>query len=267
MTSPPPSGSAVQDRRDQRQYRFTTNRADAGFGPNGWAPGAWTDRSRIVLTPIAAPTILGLYGLFSATLTVGTYLAGWWGTPASLLLVFPFVLMLGGLTQFAAALWAFRARDGLATALHGIWGALWLAFGLYQLLAVTGALPAVGAPRAVAVAFGFWFIPATAITLALTMAATAANTGLVAVLGPLTLASLFAAIGYMGGLAWSITLSGWLMVISACFAWYVATATLIESEFGRALLPTGRRLAPDLEERETGEPVDVEDTAANRAVP
>jgi hypothetical protein len=43
----------------------------------------WTDRSRIVLTPIAAPSILGLFGFAGATFMVASLLAGWWGSPAA----------------------------------------------------------------------------------------------------------------------------------------------------------------------------------------
>jgi uncharacterized protein len=42
----------------------------------------WLDHTRVFLQPIAAPSILGLFG-------------------------------------FAAGMWAFRARDGLASAIHG----------------------------------------------------------------------------------------------------------------------------------------------------
>jgi succinate-acetate transporter protein len=247
---------AVEDRTARRDYRFATNRADAGFGPNGWAPGAWTDRSRIVLTPVAAPSILGLYGLFAATLIIGANMAGWWGSPTSPVLVFPLIMMLGGLAQFTAGVWAYRARDGLATALHGIWGAFWLAFGLYQLLAATGVLPLPTQSRAAAVDFGMWFVPLTAITAAMTVAAAAASIGLVTVLASLTAGSLFAALGFMGAQSWSITLAGWLFFISACLAWYVASAMLIEGEHGRTVLPTGRRSpAGELPERQTAEPV------------
>lgn len=38
---------------------------------------AWTDRSRIMLTPIAAPSILGLFGFAGATFMVASLLARW----------------------------------------------------------------------------------------------------------------------------------------------------------------------------------------------
>jgi hypothetical protein len=37
-------------------------------------------------------------------------------------------------------MWAYRARDGLATAMHGMWGAFWMAYGLLFLLVATKTL-------------------------------------------------------------------------------------------------------------------------------
>ncbi|MGW4568618.1 hypothetical protein ACWEN3_41815 [Streptomyces sp. NPDC004561] len=78
---------------------------------------AWRARSRLVLTPVAAPSILGLFGFGAATFTVASNLAEWWDNS----LTSPVVL--APFAQFLAGMWAYRARDGLATAMHGIWGA------------------------------------------------------------------------------------------------------------------------------------------------
>jgi hypothetical protein len=39
-------------------------------------------------------------------------------------------------------MWAYRARDVVATAMHGIWGSFWIGYGLYNLLIALGVLPA-----------------------------------------------------------------------------------------------------------------------------
>ncbi len=90
------------------------------------------------LQPIAAPSILGLFGFAGATFTVAAHLAGWYGGPTSGEFLFPFAAAFGGVAQFAAAMSAFRARDGLATALHGMWGSFWIAYGILNLLAAVG---------------------------------------------------------------------------------------------------------------------------------
>src|SRR5436853_7659715 len=53
--------------------------------------------TRVVLQPIAAPSILGLAGFAGATFIVASNLAGWWGTPQSPLALAPFAAMFGGL--------------------------------------------------------------------------------------------------------------------------------------------------------------------------
>lgn len=46
--------------------------------------------TRVVLQPIAAPSILGLAGFAGATFIVASNLAGWWGTSQSPLALAPF---------------------------------------------------------------------------------------------------------------------------------------------------------------------------------
>src|SRR4051812_13459840 len=100
----------------------------------------WLAHTRVFLQPIAAPSVLGLFGFAGATFIVAANLAGWYGTQQSGQYLFPFAAAFGGLAQFAAGMWAFRARDALASAMHGMWGAFWIAYGLLHLLAATGTL-------------------------------------------------------------------------------------------------------------------------------
>src|SRR5437763_10443781 len=98
----------------------------------------WRDHARVFLQPIAAPSILGLFGFSAATFIVTAHLVGWYGTAKSPTLIFPFAAAAGGVAQGAAALWSYKARDGLATAIHGIWAAFWLGYGLLNLLIAVG---------------------------------------------------------------------------------------------------------------------------------
>jgi hypothetical protein len=82
--------------------------------------GQWVDHARVFLQPIAAPLILGLSGFAGATFIVAAHMAGWYGDASSALYLFPFAGAFGGIAQFAAGMWAYRARDGLATAMHGM---------------------------------------------------------------------------------------------------------------------------------------------------
>jgi succinate-acetate transporter protein len=199
---------------------------------------SWQERTRVFLQPIAPPSILGLFGFAGATFIVAAHLAGWYGSAHSPEYLFPFAAFFGGVAQFAAGMWAYRARDGLATAMHGMWGAFWMAYGVLFLLVATGALtvPAHGAfPE-----LGYWFLALAVITACGAAAALAESLGLVATLVSLAVGSAFLAVRYLdGGTGWQHT-GGWVLIASAIAATYTAAAMMLESSFGRVILPLGK---------------------------
>src|SRR5919199_5006478 len=107
--------------------RETTRRAGVAADGNGHVEYEPHFATRVVLQPIAAPSVLGLFGFAGATFIVAANLAGWYGNHVTTPLVLaPFALVFGGIAQFFAGMWAYRARDGLATAMHGMWGSFWI---------------------------------------------------------------------------------------------------------------------------------------------
>ena len=194
-------------------------------------------RARVYLQPIAAPSILGLYAFAGSTLIVAAELAGWYGNSQTALFLFPFAAAFGGVAQFAAGMWSYRARDAIATAMHGMWGSFWIGYGILHLLFATGALTA---PQGPFPALGFWFIALAWITIMGAIAATAENAALTAVLGTLALGSVFAAIAeLLGSDAWTVV-AGWTFIVSAVCAWYTASALMFEGVAGRSVLPVGQ---------------------------
>jgi succinate-acetate transporter protein len=205
----------------------------------------WREHTTIALQPIAAPSILGLFGFAGSTFIVAANIVGWYGDAATTpLVLFPFVMMFGGLAQFLAGMWAYRARDGLATAMHGTWGAFWLGFGLYNLLVALHVLPGAASNPLAASAFGFWFIALAAVTWAGALAAWAENVALAGVLVTLAAGSTLLAIAMIGGVPVVETVGGYLFIVSAVIAWYTASAMMIEGTFKRVVLPLGTRGAP-----------------------
>ena len=103
-------------------------RASTGVALNGDTDGWYGDfaRPRVFLQPIAAPSVLGLFGFAGATFIVAAHMAGWYGSTATPGYLFPFAFFFGGVAQFTAGMWAYRARDAVATAMHGMWGAFWM---------------------------------------------------------------------------------------------------------------------------------------------
>lgn len=92
---------------------------------------------QIFLQPIAPPAALGLAGFAGSTWITSSYIANWWGTPESPTIFFPFVGMFGGLAQFIAGLYGFKARDTLVTVINTMWGSFWIAIGILYAFVVS----------------------------------------------------------------------------------------------------------------------------------
>ncbi len=201
----------------------------------------WKDHTHISLSPVAAPSILGLFGFAASTFMVSANLAGWYGNESTTpLILFPFAMAFGGLAQFLAGMWAYRARDAVATAAHGTWGAFWIAYGIYHVFIAVGVLPSPSASTVAGVAFGFWFAMLAAVTWSTAFAAIPDNIGVSAVLMLLAAGSTLLAIGLIAQVSVVEYIGALVLIASACLAWYVATAMMLQATTGRVVLPTGK---------------------------
>lgn len=198
--------------------------------------GAWRAQTRVFLQPIAAPSILGLFGFAGATFMVAANMAGWFGNATSGLYIFPFALTFGGIAQFVAGLWAYRARDGIATAMHGMWGAFWIGYGILWGFQAAGALKL---PSAAFPEFGYWFIVLGTITLCGAIAAAFENLSLFSVLATLAAGSGLAAVFFLTGIEGWKTAGGWVLLVSSWLAVYTAFAMMLEGAARRVILPLG----------------------------
>ncbi len=194
---------------------------------------------QVFLQPVAAPSILGLFGFAGATFMVAAHMAGWYGTSYTPMLLFPFVALFGGLAQFLAGMWAYKARDGLATAMHGTWGSFWMAYGFLYLLAALGYVT-IPAGAIVFQELAFWFVVLAVTTWAGTWAAFAENASMALFLAFLAAGSTLSAIGFMYGLPTVNLAAAYCFIVSAIIAWYTATALLLNSTFGREVLSLGK---------------------------
>lgn len=185
---------------------------------------------------IPTPWILGLYGLAGATFIMAAHMAGWYGGPESARLLFPFAAVLGGAVPLLAAMWAFEARNALATAMLGTWGSFWVGYGILNALFLTGKL---SEPPGVSPELSFWFIALAAITWMGAAVATTENAALTITLVVLAAASTIRAIAEGLGVHGLALLAGWLFLIAAVGEWYTATAMMFEETFGREVLPIG----------------------------
>jgi uncharacterized protein len=180
----------------------------------------------------ALPSILGMYAFAAATFIVAAHMAHWYGNLQSAIVLFPLVLILGGLAQFYAGAWALRAGDAVALALHGTWGAFWTAYGVLELLYATGR---VVRPQGAFPELGFWFIVAAAITWAIT-AASRENKGITTLLALLGIGATLEAIAELIGMEWLRMTAGYFLIASALVAWFVASALMMR--FGKMAAKT-----------------------------
>ncbi len=199
----------------------------------------WREHARVFLQPIAAPSILGLFGFAAATFMVTAYLVGWYGKATSPLLIFPFATAAGGIAQGVAAVWAFKARDGLATAVHGIWAAFWLAYGFLNFMIALKLIPA-PAPHAAVPELGYWFFALSAITLVGAIASLGESLAITSVLVPLSVGVALLGVFYtVGGAGWEKA-GGYVTMASSFTAFYAASAMMLASTFGRVIFPLGK---------------------------
>lgn len=189
--------------------------------PNPQDEGRFGRRNSPVST--ALPSILGMYAFAAATFMVAARMAHWYGNSHSAVILFPLVLIFGGLAQFYAGAWGFRTNDAVALAMHGTWGSFWTAYGVLEILIATGM---VVRPEGAFSALGYWFIVSAAITWAI-MVASRKNTGITTVLALLAIGATLEAVAELAGLGWLRMVAGYLLIASAIAAWCVASALII----------------------------------------
>ena len=199
----------------------------------------WTARSRVMLTPIAAPSIMGLFGFAMATVMLGAYQAGWYGSAVTPLVIWPLALFAGGVMQAIAAVASLRARDGVAVAVHTAWASFWVGWGILQLLVATHVMAPIPLGAA-SPSFAMWFVALTLVTFWGALGALAQNMLVFLTLGVLTAASAVTAAGFWAGSLGTVNAGGWLYVISAAAAWLAAGAMVLEHSFGRSIIPVGK---------------------------
>jgi uncharacterized protein len=222
----------------ERVGRFGRNLGEGSdqAGPLGEEHADGRSPARAFLQPIAAPSILGLLGFAVATFMVAAHVAGWYGTPQTPTILAPFAAAFGGVAQFAAAMWSYKARDGVGTGMHGAWGSFWIGYGVLWLLIGTGAIPPL--TSAGEVAYGYWFAGLAAVTLSGALAAMHENLGLAAVLHTLWIGAGCLAVGLMTGTAFWEVIGAYVLMLSALLAWYTATSLMFKG-VGAQVLPVG----------------------------
>jgi succinate-acetate transporter protein len=196
-----------------------------------------SETATVFLQPIAAPSILGMLAFAGSTFVMAAWMTGWYGTALSPIYLAPFAGLFGGAVQLLAGMWAYRARDGVATAIHGTWGAFYLAYGLLQFMFFLR--PALRPAGVLFPELGFWFIVVAAISWVIALAAMGQRKALASVIMCVSAGATFAAIGLLTGTAWCAIAGGYLFIISSICALYDASAQVLKEVYGHEVLKLG----------------------------
>ena len=193
-------------------------------------------------TKVANPGPLGLSGFALTTFILSLVNAGVL-KPGNQFLVIGLAVFYGGIAQFAAGMWEFRAGNTFGATAFTSYGAFWLSFAAILIPAFGTKFDTNSAHRAL----GFYLLAWAIFTGILTLGALRLNGALSTVFVLLLLTFLFLALGEFTTKKTATTLDfwthvgGWLGILTAIAAWYTAMAGILESVSGGAvMLPTFR---------------------------
>jgi succinate-acetate transporter protein len=177
----------------------------------------------------ADPGPLGLAG-FAGTTFVLSLMNSNLVSDAGIGVVLALAVAYGGLAQLLAGMWEFRTGNTFGAVAFTSYGAFWISF--FVLLKVVPASAIT--PHAVSLYLWMW-----GIFTAYMFFASLGTTGAVAlVFFLLSITFVLLAIGDMGGGHKSIThAGGYVGIATAIAAWYASFAAVVNSTFGRVVLP------------------------------
>lgn len=180
---------------------------------------------------LANPAALGLGGFALTTFILNVVNSGLISAD-NLGMVLPIGIFYGGLAQFCAGMWEFKRGDTFGATCFSSFGAFWIGIATMVILESTGVISPV--PReGMAVLFIAWGI----FTAYATIASLRVNRAVTSIFVTLTILFFMLAAG-----EWNVTvhkIAGYEGILCALIAWYTSAAVLINTLFGREIMPLG----------------------------
>jgi len=157
-------------------------------------------------------------------------------------LFLPLALFYGGIAQLIAGILEFRTGNTFGLTAFGSFGMFWVSLAVLNLMARQGVI----AETRLAEAQGWFFLAFTIFTFIMLIATFGLNIGLVVTFVLLLATFILLTIADLnggppaGGMALLINqIGGYVGIITALAAWYVAAADVINDTMGRQILPLG----------------------------
>ncbi len=184
---------------------------------------------------IADPAPLGLAAFALTTFLLSLFNAGLLDS-AGEAIVFPLGLFYGGLAQFVAGMWEFKNKNTFGATAFTSYGAFWIALAAFDTYYVNKV------PEAQLAAAVGWFLIAWGIfTAYMWIASFRVTTAVMVVFLLLALTFFLLGIGELSGSSAIGQIGGYVGLATAIAAWYASAAGVINTNFGRAVLPVGPR--------------------------
>lgn len=190
--------------------------------PAGAGPAAWGNAAPLGLTAFAVTAFI-LSMINTGIVNVGA-------EPVT----FGVAFMFGGLTQLIAGVICLRNGNSFTGLLFSTFGAFWLslfAFAEYFLKTVP--------PAQVGHALGLFLFAFGLAAAMVLLASFRTNIVVVAAIADLTVTLAVLGVGQYSASAGLIKFGGWLGLVAAALAFYLALAELCEFSYGHAVLPIG----------------------------
>lgn len=181
---------------------------------------------------IADPAPLGLAGFALTTFVLSCVNAGWVhkGTEP---IVLGLALAYGGLAQLLAGMWEFKKGNTFGATAFASYGAFWISFWAFVVF-YAGKVPKADATQAVGLYLFAWGI----FTLYMWIASFKTTAAVNLIFFLLTITFFLLAFGEWGTSSGLSKLGGYFGLVTALAAWYASFAGVINSTFGKVVLPT-----------------------------
>ena len=153
---------------------------------------------------------------------------------AGVLIVLPAAFFFGGLVQIIVAIMEFSRGSLFAGAVFGTYGPFWVIFGAFETL-YAASVPAAQLSSATSLFLAVFAV----VTFYLAIASLRTDLVLTVIIWLIFVGLVLLSIGAGASSSGLTKAGGWVVLVFAVLAWYHAAGDIIESTFGRKILPFG----------------------------
>ncbi len=183
---------------------------------------------------IGDPGAMGLFGFCVGTVVIAWVLSGWAAMPASLIAAVPSLLVFAGVGQFIAGLYALSRTNTWAGTAMCSYGANNVILAAFIWMQVAGLIPRTPSNMLLLAVDLFCM---GYISLALMIGAMRLNLAYVLITACLIAGYTLPAIQFLGSARELGILGGYFLLAASFFAFYAATANIVNSAWQREMVP------------------------------